>query len=98
MFVTFRLPLDSEEAFRRLGERGCVMRTFGHEPLLQGVIRATVADAARDRPAASRRLAALLERDVPAAEPVPAEHDRLWGRRSHRRAPHPRDDDRRARS
>ena len=41
-FVTFRLPLDSDEGFRLLGERGCVIRTFGHEPILQGVIRATV--------------------------------------------------------
>ena len=81
MFVTFRLPLDSDEAFRRLGERGCVMRTFGHEPLLAGVIRATV----QTPPETDRLLAALaelLEREAPEPEPVPVEHDCLWGRRS----------------
>jgi histidinol-phosphate aminotransferase len=80
-FVTFRLPLDSGEAFRLLGERGCVMRTFGHEPLLQGVIRATV----QTPPESDRLLAALaeiLEREAAPVEPVPAEHDRLWGRRA----------------
>jgi histidinol-phosphate aminotransferase len=80
-FVTFRLPLDSDEAFRLLGERGCVMRTFGHEPVLQGVIRATV----QTPPETDRlvgALAELLERDAPPAEAVPVEHDRLWGRRS----------------
>ena len=80
-FVTFRLPLDSGEAFRLLGERGCVMRTFGHEPLLAGVIRATV----QTPPESDRLLAALaeiLEREAPPVEPVPAGHDRLWGRRA----------------
>ena len=51
-FVTFRLPLDSGEAFRLLGERGCVMRTFGHEPLLAGVDPGDRADPAGERPAA----------------------------------------------
>ena len=81
VFVTFRLDIDSDEAFRRLGERGCVMRTFGHEPLLQGVIRATV----QTPPETDRLVAALAELlglEAPPAEPVPVEHDRLWGRRS----------------
>ena len=80
-FVTFRLGIDSDEAFHRLGEQGCVTRTFGHEPLLQGVIRTTV-----QTPPESDRLvealAGLLGREVPQTEPVPVEHDRLWGRRS----------------
>jgi histidinol-phosphate aminotransferase len=80
-FVTFRLSLDSDEAFRLLGDRGCVMRTFGHEPVLQGVVRATV----QTPPETDRLIEALaevLDREPPDAEPVPVEHDRLWGRRS----------------
>jgi imidazoleglycerol phosphate dehydratase HisB len=80
-FVTFRTPLGSDDAFRLLGERGCVMRTFGHEALLAGAIRATV----QTPPETDKLLAALaeiLERDVPAREDVPAAHDRLWGRRA----------------
>ncbi len=80
-FVTFRLDLDSDAAFDALAAHGCVTRTFGHEPLLAGVIRVTV----QTPPESDRLVAAVCAvtgATPPAAEPVPAGHDRLWGRRS----------------
>jgi imidazoleglycerol phosphate dehydratase HisB/histidinol-phosphate/aromatic aminotransferase/cobyric acid decarboxylase-like protein len=79
-FVTFRTPLSSDEAWDRLAADGLVVRTFGHEPLLAGVIRATV----QTPPETDRLVSAVAElcgREPLDPEPVPAEHDYLWGRR-----------------
>ena len=84
-FVTFRPPLDSDEAFRRLGERGCVVRTFGHEPLLAGVIRATVQTPPRTT-ACWSALAELLGATAPRPEPVPASTTASGAGASDRRA------------
>ena len=47
-FVLGRLP--TPDAFERLAERGLVVRTFAHEPLLAGYFRATVSNPdANDR-------------------------------------------------
>ena len=71
-----------------LGERGCVMRTFGHEPLLQGVIRATVQTPPRTT-GCSPRWPSSLERDA-RRRPVPAEHDRLGAALDRRSGPRAR--------
>ena len=52
-FVLGRLP--TPDAFERLAERGLVVRTFAHEPLLAGYFRATVSN-----PDANDRLCAAL--------------------------------------
>jgi len=54
-FVLARTPVP--DLFERLAERGLIVRTFGHEPLLADRFRVTVAD----RPADDRLLSALAE-------------------------------------
>jgi imidazoleglycerol phosphate dehydratase HisB len=77
-YVTFRTPWSGEEAFARLAARGLVVRSFGHEPLLAGVIRASVATPPEnDRLVAG--LAAMLGRPAPAL-PAAAPAG-VWGRR-----------------
>ncbi len=79
-FVTFRTPVASDEAWQRLAEAGLVVRTFGHEPLLAGVIRATV-QTPPESDLLVAGVAALCGAPVPELEPAPAAHDYLWGRR-----------------
>jgi histidinol-phosphate aminotransferase len=77
-FVTFRTPWPSDDAFAALAARGLVVRTFGHEALLAGVLRACIASPPEnDR--LVEGLAALLGRPAPSLAPVAA--DPVWGRR-----------------
>jgi hypothetical protein len=72
--VTVRTPWPSADAFASLAARGLVVRTFAHEPLLEGVIRVSVATPDED----DRLLAAiadLLGRAAPAARQPAARPD-----------------------
>jgi histidinol-phosphate aminotransferase len=80
-YVTLRVPMDSTAAFDALAAQGLVVRTFGHEPLLAGVVRASIATPPEDDRLVVA-LAQLAGRPAPAPEPAPAEHARLWGRRA----------------
>ena len=93
-YVTFRTPWSGEEAFAGLAARGLVVRSFGHEPLLAGVIRASHRDAAGERPA---RRGPRGDAGAPRPGPAAGRPGGRLGPARHRLAPHPRDDDRRAR-
>jgi imidazoleglycerol-phosphate dehydratase len=71
-FVLARTPWDGDEAFRLLSERGLIVRTFAHEPLLADCIRACVAHPADD----DLLLAGLAEL---LGRPTPAPHDPAVG-------------------
>ncbi len=75
-----RTPWSSEEAFAGLAARRCAVRTFGHEPVLQGCFRASVSTPAwNDRLLAA--LAAMLDRPAPAPHD-PAALAQTWSRRA----------------
>jgi imidazoleglycerol phosphate dehydratase HisB len=69
-FVTARTPWRSEEAFAALAARRLVVRTFPHEPVLEGVVRVSVATPDEDD-ALLAALADLLGRPAPARAPRP---------------------------
>ncbi len=79
-FVTVRTVASSDDAWQTLADEGLVVRTFGHEPLLANVIRVTVQTPPENDDLVAA-IAALTGGTPPAPEPVPVEHDRLWGRR-----------------
>ena len=64
-FVTVRTPWSSAEAFAALAAERLVVRTFGHEPLLEGVIRISVATPEEDD-RLLEAMARLLGRPAPA--------------------------------
>ncbi len=64
-FVTVRTPWPSPEIFGELAGRRLVVRTFAHEPLLDGVLRVSVATPEEDD-ALLAALAELLGRAAPA--------------------------------
>jgi histidinol-phosphate aminotransferase len=79
-FVCFRVPMPSEDAFTALAGDGLVIRTFGHDPTLAGVVRTSVATPP-ENDALVAGLARLVGRDAPTPEPVASNHASLWGRR-----------------
>ncbi len=64
-FVCARTPWSGDETFARLCERGLIVRTFGHEPLLADAFRACVATPEHDDLLLAA-LAELLGRPAPA--------------------------------
>jgi histidinol-phosphate aminotransferase len=77
-FLLGRLP--TADTFERLAERGRVVRTFGHEPLLSGHFRATVS-----HPDANDRLCEALA-EIAGGDPRPVERARGGRRGEVRRA------------
>ncbi len=73
-YVLARLP--TPDTFERLAERGLVVRTFAHEPLLAGHFRATVSN-----PDANDRLVAALA-ELAGREPPAGRSPRATGRRA----------------